>query len=101
MGGIAGCVAVPRRALDPGALAGMLAPIAYRFHAETELHAVNELEPRQQAVLGATLHDAASGISLALDGAIANVRELGALLRKHGHAFQKNNDLEVLLRAYQ
>jgi asparagine synthase (glutamine-hydrolysing) len=101
MGGLAGWVAVPRRALDAHALAGMLAPIAHRFHAESELHAVNELEPRQQAVLGATLHDAPSGISLALDGAIANAAELRGFLTRRGHAFQKLNDLEILLRAYQ
>jgi asparagine synthase (glutamine-hydrolysing) len=105
MGGIAGWVALHRRALDEGALAGMLSAVAHRFHAETELHAVADRGARQQAVLGAVLHDAASGVSIALDGAIANAQELRGILAKRGHAFAARSDAggdaELLLRAYQ
>jgi len=105
MGGLAGWVAVPRRAiadeLHESALAGMLQRIAHRFARETELHAVAERGAREQVVLAATLHDAAAGISLALDGAIDNAAELRALLAKKGYGFTKENDAEVLLRAYQ
>jgi len=101
MGGLAGWVAPPRRALEESALAGMAQPIAHRFARETELHAVAERGAREQAVLAATLHDAASGISLALDGAIDNAQELCALLARKGHAFARRNSIEVLLRAYQ
>jgi asparagine synthase (glutamine-hydrolysing) len=56
---------------------------------------------RQQLVMGATLRDAFSGISLALDGALANAAELRASLEKRGYAFTRGSDSEVLLRAYQ
>jgi asparagine synthase (glutamine-hydrolysing) len=105
MGGIAGWVAVPRRAVEDGildrVLGGMLSAIAHRFDAQAELHAVAEHSGREQAVLGATLHDAGSGISIALDGAIGNAPELRAFLAKRGHAFGQGGDAEVLLRAYQ
>jgi len=101
MGGLAGWVALPRRALDEGALAGMAQPIAHRFARATELHAVAERGAREQAVLAATLHDAASGISIALDGAIDNAAELRALLARKGHALGGKESIEVLLRAYQ
>src|SRR5262245_57941444 len=101
MGGLAGWVALPRRALEESALAGMAQPIAHRFARETELHAVAERGVREQAVLAATLHDASSGISLALDGAIDNAMELYDFLVKRGHAFSRPGDVEILLRAYQ
>ena len=101
MGGIAGWVAVPRRALDESALSAMLAPIAHRFPAQGELSAVCERGVRQQAVLGASLHDAPSGISIALDGALTNAAELKTVLGKRGYVFTAEGDAEVLLRAYQ
>src|SRR3954471_12817015 len=101
MGGIAGWVAVPRRAREDAALGDMLSAIAHRFLGQTELHAVAQHSGREQAVLGATLHEGASGISIALDGAIANAAELRAFLGKRGHAFADGGDAEVLLRAYQ
>jgi asparagine synthase (glutamine-hydrolysing) len=101
MGGIAGWITNARRARDEGALAPMLEAIAHRCTASEGMLGVLERGARQQLALGATLRDEASGISLALDGALSNAAELRASLAKRGYSFTRASDSEVLLRAYQ
>ena len=55
----------------------------------------------RRAVMGAALCDRASGISVALDGAIANADELRAELARRGYPFNGAGSAELLLRAYQ
>src|SRR4051812_7939813 len=101
MGGIAGWIATRRHARDESALGPMLEAIAHRRAAGEDLCGLVDRSPRQQLVLGATLRDPASGVSLVLDGALANAGELRALLEKHGYRCKADSDAEVLLRAYQ
>jgi asparagine synthase (glutamine-hydrolysing) len=99
MAGIAGWVA--RRARDEAPLGAMAAALAHRARPGETLEGVVDADARRQAVLGATLHDAASGIALVLDGTLANAGELKSELARHGFSFARGSDEEVLLRAYQ
>src|SRR5436190_408160 len=101
MGGIAGWIAAPRHARDDGALVSMLEAIAHRCKEGEPMLGLAERSARQQVVLGATLRDPFSGISLVLDGTLANAGELRSSLGKRGYAFTRDSDSEVLLRAYQ
>ena len=101
MGALAGWVTTSRRARDEGALGPMLEAIAHRCTRGEDLCGLADHSARRQVVLGTTLRDEASGISLALDGAIANAQELRPLLEKHGYPFKEKTHAEVLLRAYQ
>ena len=101
MGALAGWVTTSRRARDEGALGPMLEAIAHRCTRGEDLCGLADHSARRQVVLGTTLRDEASGISLALDGAIANAQELHPLLEKHGYPFKEKTHAEVLLRAYQ
>jgi asparagine synthase (glutamine-hydrolysing) len=74
--------------------------LAHRSEGES-LSAVIDRQPRRAVVLAASLSDAASGISLALDGSILNAADLRAQLAKRGYAFKGKTDAELLLRAYQ
>jgi len=65
--------------------------LAHRNDSEA-LSAVIDRQPRRAVVLAASLSDAPSGISLALDGAILNAGELRAQLAKRGYAFKTKTD---------
>jgi asparagine synthase (glutamine-hydrolysing) len=99
MCGLAGW-ATTGTAPDPRALAAMMETLSHRGDGEA-LSAVIDRQPRRAVVLAASLNDPASGISLALDGAILNAAELRAGLAKRGHGFRGKTDAELLLRAYQ
>ena len=99
MCGLAGWAA-SRRAAEESVLGGMLEALAQR-NAGATLSAVLDRHPRRTVVLGASRVDAASGISLALDGAILNAAELRAQLAGRGYPFAGESHAEVLLRAYQ
>jgi asparagine synthase (glutamine-hydrolysing) len=101
MGGLAGWIVPAHRAPEDHALLPMLEALAHR-HVEGEaLLACVDRRPRHEAVMGATLCDKPSGVAIALDGAIANARELRAALGKGGFAFERGTSAELLLRAYQ
>ncbi|HSN33717.1 MAG TPA: asparagine synthase (glutamine-hydrolyzing) [Ideonella sp.] len=85
---------------DPAALGAMVDALAAR-NGGAALSAVIDEQPRRVVVLAASIADAASGVSLALDGAILNAAELRAQLARRGHAFRTAGDAELLLRAYQ
>ena len=99
MCGLAGWAA-SRGAAEESVLGAMLEALAQR-NAGASLSAVLDRHPRRSVVLGASLVDAASGISLALDGAILNAAELRARLAGRGYLFAGESNAEVLLRAYQ
>ena len=102
MSAIAGWITPSRGvAPDESALAAMLEPLAHRNGAAEALCAVMDRSARREVVLAASLNDAVSSISLALDGAIANAAELRGILSKRGFSLAKGSDAEVLLRAYQ
>jgi asparagine synthase (glutamine-hydrolysing) len=101
MAGIAGWIAPARRAGDENALGAMLATLAHRTQGNETLSGLVDADARRQVVLGATLRDAAAGISLVLDGSIVNAAELRAELAKRGYGFTTSSPHEVLLRAYQ
>jgi asparagine synthase (glutamine-hydrolysing) len=98
--GIAGWAVPVRGALEEGGLLPMLQALAHR-HGEETLLGCTDRRRHQQVALGATLCDAASGIAVALDGAIANAAALRAQLARRGYAFPQQSSAEVLLRAYQ
>ena len=85
---------------DVQALAPMAVALAHRSEGET-LCAVSDRRLRRAVALVASLSDAPSGISVALDGALVNAAELGAQLAKRGYQFKGKTDAELLLRAYQ
>ena len=85
---------------EPRALAAMMEALAHRSEGEA-LSAVIDRQPRRAVVLAASLNDPASGISVALDGAMLNAAELRAQLAKRGYLFKGKTDAELLLRAYQ
>src|SRR3954454_2767984 len=101
MGAIAGWITGPRHARDEAALAPMLQAIAHRCQDAGDMVGLAQRGPRQQLVMGVTLRDRFSGVSLVLDGALSNAAELRSSLEKHGYAFTRGSDAEVLLRAYQ
>ena len=87
--------------LDARALAPMAEALAHRGAEGETLCALIDRQPRRSLVMAAALSDAEHGISLALDGPIANAAELRAELAKRGHKFKGKSDAELLLRAYQ
>lgn len=105
MCGLAGWTA-SRGGADPAVLATMLEALAHRHGPGESLSALVDRHPRRTVVLGASLVDRASGVSLALDGSILNAAELREQLARRGYAFAGpgeavDADAEVLLRAYQ
>ena len=105
MCGLAGWAA-SRGGRDAGVLASMAEALAHRNRAGESVCALLDRHPRRTVVLAASLVDDASGISLALDGAILNAAELRDQLRRRGFAFAgeadaADSDAELLLRAYQ
>lgn len=100
MAGIAGWIAPARRPRDEERLAPMAASLAHRSAGES-LSGVVDTNERRQVVLAASVRDEAAGISLALDGGIANAAELRGQLAKRGFHFVGGSASEVLLRAYQ
>ena len=66
-----------------------------------ELVGLVERRADRRTVMGAALCDRASGLSVALDGSIANAAELRADLLRRGYAFPAGSTAELLLRAYQ
>ena len=100
MSAIAGWASSARGAVDPGPLAAMADALAHR-NLEASLSAVMDRSPRRSVVLAASLSDAASRISLSLDGALLNAAELRAELARRGFSFSGTGEEEVLLRAYQ
>src|SRR5258706_2964565 len=101
MSGLAGWIAPPGKGPDESAVATMLEALAHRGVPGEELVGVADRNTKRHAVLGATLCDKPSRISVALDGAIANARELRAELERRGHAFKLGSGAELVLRAYQ
>jgi asparagine synthase (glutamine-hydrolysing) len=104
MCGIAGWVesAASRAAsLEEEALVPMLEALTRRNPDGSELMALVERRGGRRAVMGAALCDRASGISVALDGTIANAEELRADLARRGFPFKGAGAAELLLRAYQ
>ena len=99
MAGIAGWVALARRAGDENALGPMLGALAHR--GMQGLCGYVDQGERHQAVLGAALCDRPSRIALVLDGTLVNAGELRAQLARRGFRFSGQGDPEVLLRAYQ
>ncbi|HYL87277.1 MAG TPA: asparagine synthase (glutamine-hydrolyzing) [Burkholderiales bacterium] len=99
MCGVAGW-ATTTTAPEPHALAHMAEALAHRNDGET-LSALIDRQPRRAVVMAASFTDAASGISLALDGSLLNGGELRKELAKRGYPFRGETDAEVLLRAYQ
>jgi asparagine synthase (glutamine-hydrolysing) len=107
MAGLAGWVAAPDRGpgkkAGPGedALGEMLGALSHRTAEGEALVGLIDRGPKRTAVMGATLCDTASRISVALDGAIANAAALRAELSAKGYQFAVNSGAELLLRAYQ
>jgi asparagine synthase (glutamine-hydrolysing) len=101
MGAIAGWIAPARRARGEEALGPMLETLAHRRAPGEGISGLADRSARQQVVLGTTLRDDAAGISVALDGTIANAAELRGLLAKHRYTFKEKTGAEALLRAYQ
>jgi asparagine synthase (glutamine-hydrolysing) len=99
--GIAGWITPARHAGDENALDPMAAALSHRTRGGPGLSGVVDMDQRRQVVLGATLCDEPAGISLVLDGVIANARELRAQLAKRGYHFAGESAEELLLRAYQ
>ena len=75
--------------------------LAHRASEGETLCALIERQARRSLVMAASLSDAELGISLALDGPLANAAELRTELAKRGHRFKAKSDAELLLRAYQ
>jgi asparagine synthase (glutamine-hydrolysing) len=98
MCGLAGWVTTGR-APEASAIASMMEALPHRNSGD--ISALIDTQPRRAVVLAAEVSDAASGISLAFDGALLNAAELRAELARRGHAFAGDADAEVLLRAYQ
>jgi asparagine synthase (glutamine-hydrolysing) len=85
---------------DARALGAMADALSHRNDGEA-LSAVIDRQARRAVVMAASLSDAASGISLALDGALLNAADLRNQLGKRGYQFKAKTDAELLLRAYQ
>lgn len=100
MCGLAGWAA-SRGGPDVALLAGMIEALAHRNGAADGLSALLDRNARRTMVLGASLVDAASGVALALDGAILNAAQLRAQLGGHGYRFAGESDAELVVRAYQ
>jgi asparagine synthase (glutamine-hydrolysing) len=106
MSGIAGWIAEGRGAAPrEEALLPMLEALAHRGRPGEALVALVERRGTRRAVMGAAICDRESGVAVALDGAIANARELREELTRKGYAFPRASgaeaDAEIVLRAYQ
>jgi len=106
MSGIAGWVAEGRGgAPREEALLPMLESLAHRGRPGETLVALVERRGARRAVMGAAICDRESGVAVALDGTIANARELREELARKGYAFPRASGpaagAEVVLRAYQ
>ena len=111
MSGIAGWVAEGRGGPAPReeSLLPMLMAIDHRLRAEEEMVALVERRGARNVVLGAGVCDREVGVSVALDGTIANAAELRAELARKGYAFPRAagaaavsaSGAELVLRAYQ
>jgi len=86
-------------AADPAALAGMVEALSQRNH--EELCAVIDQQARRAVVLAASYSDEASGLSVALDGPLANAGELKLDLGRRGYDLSRGTHAELLARAYQ
>ena len=89
---------------DASALAPMAVALAHRNSSGNSgetLCAVIDRSLRRAVALVASHRDAASGISIALDGALLNAAALRAELAKRGYSLKTRDDAELLLRAYQ
>jgi len=114
MCGIAGWVAPAASAPEERALQPMLDAMFHRgpdgagscfYSAERGAYRV-ALGHRRLAIIDPNgsrqpMRDDAAGLALTFNGEIYNFRELRAELEAHGHAFERDSDTEVLLRAYQ
>src|SRR5438132_1316580 len=114
MCGIAGWVAPTASAPEERALQPMLEALVHRgpdgagscfYSAERGAYRV-ALGHRRLAIIDPNgsrqpMRDDAAGLALTFNGEIYNFRELRAELEAHGHAFERDSDTEVLLRAYQ
>ena len=114
MCGIAGWVAPTASAPEERALQPMLDALYHRgpdgagscfYSAERGAYRV-ALGHRRLAIIDPNgsrqpMRDDAAGLALTFNGEIYNFRELRAELEAHGHAFERDSDTEVLLRAYQ
>src|SRR2546422_3273592 len=114
MCGIAGWVAPTASAPEERALQPMLDALYHRgpdgagscfYSAERGAYRV-ALGHRRLAIIDPNgsrqpMLDDAAGLALTFNGEIYNFRELRAELEAHGHAFERDSDTEVLLRAYQ
>src|SRR3989442_1281414 len=114
MCGIAGWVAPAASAPEERALQPMLDALVHRgpdgagscfYSAERGAYRV-ALGHRRLAIIDPNgsrqpMRDDAAGLALTFNGEIYNFRELRAELETHGHAFERDSDTEVLLRAYQ
>jgi asparagine synthase (glutamine-hydrolysing) len=114
MCGIAGWLAADTSAPPEETIHRMLDAIAHRgpddhgiyFQASGEGHQQVMLGHRRLAIIdpdGARqpMVDGPAGVSLVFNGEIYNFRELRRQLEREGHAFTRDSDTEVLLRAYQ
>ena len=114
MCGIAGWIARPEAPLGEETLARMLEAIAHRgpddegtrIFRDTATGSRVALGHRRLAIIdpnGAQqpMCDAGAGLALTFNGEIYNFRELRKELQSAGHAFKRDSDTEVLLRAYQ
>src|SRR4051812_11015843 len=104
MCGLAGWASASQPAsqrLDARALAPMAEALAHRTSEGETLCALIDRQPRRALVMAASLSDAELGISLALDGPIANAAELRGELAKRGYKLKGKSDAELVLRAYQ
>jgi asparagine synthase (glutamine-hydrolysing) len=100
MCGIAGWIS-NANAPEESVLGAMLGSLAHRNGEEERMCAVIDRNRKREVVLGASLCDAGSRVSLALDGAILNARSLRAELEKRNYPFKARTDAELVLRAYQ
>ena len=87
-------------AVDASALAGMVDALAHRNPGD-ELSAVIDAQPRRSLVLAASFTDEVNGLSVALDGPLANAQDIRSQLARRGYPFVQGSDAEVLARAYQ
>jgi asparagine synthase (glutamine-hydrolysing) len=114
MCGIAGWIMPAARAPHERSLRPMLAAIAHRGPDGEGIASFVAAKSGERVALGhrrlaiidpqgssQPMVDARAGLALTFNGEIYNFRELRGALEKLGHAFERDSDTEVLLRAYQ
>src|SRR6185503_18209776 len=103
VGALAGWIHARRGAPEAHAVVPMLESLAHRVNVDGQsgdaLEACIDTERDREIVLAASFSDAASGISLSLDGALLNREALRKEL--HRYSFGGESDAELLARAYQ